>query len=154
MALGQLRNLSVPVQDWATEMEQAFEKFFGKPMSALQTNGENRFLPSLDVAETDKEYVIHVDLPGVTSENVKLEIHDERLRISGKRESEKKTEGKNFHRVERSSGEFYRSVQLPQAVDQDNVHADFENGVLTIRLPKSVKNQPRKIEIRKANGQN
>jgi HSP20 family protein len=129
-------------------MEQAFEKFFGKPLNAMQSLGDGKFLPTMDVAETEKEYVIHVDLPGVKSEDVKLEIHDDRLTVSGKRESEKKSEGKNYHRVERATGEFYRSVQLPQPIDEDKSVAEFADGVLTVKLPKSVKNQPRKIEIK------
>ncbi len=154
MPTGRARNVSLPIQDWANEMEQALERFFGNPLSVLQPSREGgNFTACLDVAETEKEYHVHVDLPGVKPEEVKLEIVDDRLTISGKREAETKTEGKNFHRIERSTGEFFRTVMLPQSIDQENISAEFSNGVLNIRLPKSIKNQPKKIEIRSANGQ-
>ena len=140
-----LRHL--PIQDWANDIEQVFDRFLGKPLASMANNNDS-FVPSLDIAETEKEYLVHVDLPGVKSEDVKLEIHEDRLAISGKRHSETKTEGKNFHRIERSSGEFYRTVVLPNTVDHDKVEADFKDGVLNVRLPKSLKTQPKKIEIR------
>lgn len=152
MPNGNARNVSLPIQDWASEVENALERFFGKPLSVLQPSRDTSFAALLDVAETEKEYMVHVDLPGVKPEDVKVEIVDDRLTIAGKRVSETKTEGKNFHRVERSTGEFFRTVMLPQSIDQENVSAEFADGVLNIRLPKSIKSQPKKIEIRSSNG--
>jgi HSP20 family protein len=138
----------LPIQEWANDIEQVFDRFLGKPLASMATANGDSFVPSLDIAETDTEYTVHVDLPGVKSEDVKLEIHEDRLAISGKRQSETKTDGKNFHRIERRTGEFYRTVVLPNTVDQDRVEADFKDGVLNVRLPKSLKTQPKKIEIR------
>jgi HSP20 family protein len=145
------RNLSTPISDIASEVEQMFDRFLGKPLAASMINKDG-FVPSLDISESETDFQVHIDLPGVKPEDVKLEIHDDRLSISGKRESMKTSEGKNFHRVERSSGEFFRTVVLPQSVDQENIEANFHDGVLDVRLPKSVKNQPRKIEIKSTSG--
>ncbi len=139
------RNL--PINEWANEVEQIFDRFLGKPLTNASVFGKEGFNPSLDISESEKEYLVHVDLPGVKSEDVKLEIHDDRLTISGKRELVHKEEGKNFHRVERSSGEFFRSVLLPNTVDHDKIVADFKDGVLEVRLPKVMKTQPKKITI-------
>ena len=138
----------IPLNEWANEVEQIFDRFLGRPLANSPFYGKEGFVPSLDIAETEKEYVVHVDLPGVKSQDVKLEIHEDRLTISGKRESVEKAEGKNYHRVERTSGEFFRTVVLPSVVDQERIEADFQDGVLEVRLPKSTKSQPRKIEIK------
>ncbi len=141
-------NRGIPLTEWANEVEQIFDRFLGKPLANSPGFSKEGFVPSLDISETDKEYTVHVDLPGVKSEDVKLEIHDDRLSISGKRELVHKEEGKNYHRMERSTGEFFRTVVLPNTVDQDAIVADFRDGVLEVRLPKSTKSQPKKIEIK------
>lgn len=142
---------NVALNDIAHEVEQMFDRFLGKPLAA---NGHPKegFAPSLDISESESDFQVHFDLPGIKPEEVKLEIHDDRLTISGKRETLKTTEGKSFHRVERASGDFFRTVVLPQSIDQEHIEAKFHDGVLDVRLPKSVKNQPRKIEIQAGNG--
>lgn len=141
------RNYSAPLTDIASEVEQMFDRFLGKPLAAAVRN-QDSFVPMLDISESERDFHVHVDLPGVKPEDCKLEIHDDRLTISGKRELVRSSEGKNFHRVERATGEFFRTVVLPQAVDQEAIEANFHDGVLDIRLPKSAKNQPKKIEIK------
>ena len=147
-----LRSLPYPLSDWANEMEQVFDRFLGKPTSSAPAGGrsEDTCVPKLDIAETEKEYHVHVDLPGVKPEDVKIEIHEDRLTIAGRREATQRSEGKNFHRVERRYGEFERTILLPNSVDQDNVGAEFKDGVLEVTIPKVVKSQPKKVEIRSA----
>ncbi len=103
--------------------------------------------PAVDVAETDKEFLIKVDLPEVKKEEVKVWVENGNLLIEGKRKQVKEEEGKKFHRIERSSGTFMRSFSIPENVDQEHLDADFKEGVLSIHLPKSAKGKPKAIEV-------
>ncbi len=114
----------------------------------VTANGAAKFLPMLDLAETAEGFEISVDLPGIKPEEVKLELHDGALLISGKREETAERKDKNFHYTERASGSFLRSVTLPSDVDADKIEASYEHGVLVVKLPKLAKAQPKKIEIR------
>lgn len=136
------------IQDWATDMEDALDRFFVKPIQTATASTDGSFAPAVDVLENDSEYHVIVDLPGVRKDNLKLEIHEDTLTIAGSRAKIERGEGARIHRTERLSGDFKRSLTLPQLIEQDAVEADFDAGVLTIRLPKSAKNQPKQIEIR------
>jgi HSP20 family protein len=103
--------------------------------------------PIVDVLETDAEFQIRAELPGVDKNDVKLFVADGLLTISGHREQEKDEKGKRYHRRERVHGSFARSFTLPDSVDEQKVGAEFRNGVLTVRLPKSEKAKPKSIEI-------
>jgi len=92
--------------------------------------------PNLDVKETDKEFVLHMDAPGVAEKDISINIEDGLLTVCGKRESSKKEENERFHRVERSVGSFSRSMALPDGVDPSKVTASFDNGVLEVRVSK------------------
>jgi HSP20 family protein len=143
------RRLPFSMDNWASDMEKVFEQFFQLPANR-NSGGNGRFMPTLDISETESGFEIHCDLPGVKPEDVKLELHDDRLSISGHRRSQEEQKEKNFHRIERTFGEFYRTVQLPGGLDADQVDATYEDGVLTVRVPKSVKLQPKKIQVRSA----
>jgi HSP20 family protein len=91
----------------------------------------------MNVSETDSEITVTAELPGVSEKDVDVSLDDDVLAIRGEKRMEKKDEKESFHFVERAFGSFQRSVRLPYAVDPDKVEAKFENGVLTIRLPKS-----------------
>eukprot|EP01085_Mycamoeba_gemmipara_P002775 Mycagemm_TRINITY_DN11452_c0_g1::TRINITY_DN11452_c0_g1_i1::g.2775::m.2775 type:complete len:187 gc:universal TRINITY_DN11452_c0_g1_i1:38-598(+) len=113
----------------------------GKPELSL-------WRPNLDVKETDKEFVLHMDAPGVAEKDININIEDGLLTVSGKRESSKKEENERFHRVERSVGSFSRSMALPDGVDPSKVTASFDNGVLEVRVfkPEAVARK-RKISV-------
>lgn len=135
------------------ELAKEFESMFGRPVStpSIFDKSENgRFVPSLDISETAEGYEVTVDIPGVKPEDVKLEIHENQLVVSGKRESCEEKKEKNYHRVERSFGEFQRTVLLPSAVNQDKIEATYDAGVLHVTLPKAVKNGAKKIEVKAA----
>ena len=89
-----------------------------------------------------------MDLPGVKPDAVKLEMQEDRLAVSGVRNALTHAEGVSSHRVERTSGPFSRSIQMPKQVDVDKIGADFDNGVLHVVLPKQAKPMPRTIEIK------
>lgn len=138
-----------PFEDFSTDMERVFDSVLGRTFGTMLRNGANeKFVPTLDLAESAEGYEISIDLPGVKPEDVKLELHDGQLIVSGKRDETNNRKDKNFHYVERSSGSFVRTVLLPSEVDSEKIDAQYENGVLLIKLPKSPKSQPKKIEIR------
>ena len=107
--------------------------------------------PQVDIFENKDQIVLEAELPGMKSEDVNISIENNVLTIHGERKFEKKDEGDNFHRVERSYGSFTRSFTLPPTVSSENAEAEFENGILRLTLAKREEAKPRRIEI-KANG--
>lgn len=103
--------------------------------------------PRMDLTETENEFLVRMDLPGIDRKDVKINVEDHRLSISGERKEEVKEEKKNFLRMERSYGSFYRAFDLPGAVREDDVKAEMADGVLTIHLPKTEISKPRQIQI-------
>lgn len=104
--------------------------------------------PAIDVEETEKEYRIKADLPEVTKNDVKVSIEDGVLMIEGERRQEKEEKNKKFHRVERLYGKFVRRLNVPSDVAQEQVAAEFANGVLNVRLPKAAAAKPRNVEVK------
>jgi HSP20 family protein len=104
--------------------------------------------PSVDISETDTEYLIKAELPEIKREDVKVTVEDGVLTIQGERRQEKEEQGKKFHRVERAYGSFLRSFTVPDYVDDAKVSAEFKDGVLSLHLPKSEKAKPKAIEVR------
>ena len=128
------------------DMNRLFDSFFGGRRSS---GGVQRWVPAMDLIENEDSLVLRADLPGLSEDDVNIEVKDGVLTVSGERksESEEKTEG--YHRIERSFGGFSRSLSLPQGVEADQVSADFDNGVLEVRIPKPKERQPTKITIGK-----
>ena len=104
--------------------------------------------PSVDIAETPEEFLIKAELPEIKKEDVKVSVDGGVLRIEGERKQEKEEKGKKFHRIERSYGSFLRSFTLPDSIDASKVHAEFKDGVLNVRLPKSPAAKPKAVEIK------
>jgi HSP20 family protein len=127
------------------EMEDLMERFFGNGGDEL---GLTRFTPSLNISETDGEYEVSAELPGLKSDEVTVEFKDGNLWISGEKKEESEEKGKTFHRIERRHGEFRRMIQLPGTVDEEKVEAKFDNGVLKINVPKSEKVKPKRIPVK------
>ena len=117
----------------------------------LEGNGRQsqNWVPALDVWETPTEVVYAFDLPGIREEQISIEVKDETLTISADREKTEETSENGFYRFERRYGTFARAVGLPQGVDQDNISARYENGVLEVRVPKPEEQKPKKIELSK-----
>ncbi len=104
--------------------------------------------PLVDVIEDENEYVIKAELAGLTKDDVKVTVEGGTLTISGERKIEKEEKGKRFHRVERAYGSFMRSFALPDDADPAGVTAEFKDGVLKVRLPKTKVAKPRQIEVK------
>lgn len=103
--------------------------------------------PLVDIMEDEKEYLIKAELPDMKKEDVRLTVEDDVLAISGERTFEKEEKGKTYHRVERAFGSFVRSFSLPEDADGSKVTAEFNDGLLRVHLPKSVKAKSKAIEI-------
>ncbi|MDD5084646.1 MAG: Hsp20/alpha crystallin family protein [Candidatus Omnitrophica bacterium] len=109
-----------------------------------------RFTPSIDLKETDTDYVVTADIPGASKDKINVSIRNNMLTISGERSIEEEKQEGGFYSQERSYGSFSRTINLPGAVDENNIKADYLNGVLTITLPKLTKaapEEPKKVVI-------
>ena len=104
--------------------------------------------PSVDVAETADEIEVKAEIPGVTKDDIDVTVENNRLIISGEKRQEEEKEGKNYYRSERMYGSFRRIFTLPSQADADKVKANFENGVLTVRIPKTEVAKGKKIDVK------
>jgi HSP20 family protein len=130
-----------------TEMNRLFTNVF-EPTGSIGGNGVfRRWTPAMDVVETDDHYVLRADLPGVSEGDVKIEVDDNVLTVSGERKSSHEETKQGYYRVERSYGHFSRTLTLPEGVDADSINATFDRGVLEVKVPKPEQRKPRKVEI-------
>ena len=109
--------------------------------------------PPMDFKETGEHFLLRTDLPGLSEEDVNIELEDSVLTISGERRIEEASEGEGWQRVERTFGQFSRSLTLPQGIDAEAIQASFDRGVLELRIPKPEQRKPKKISIGATNGQ-
>ncbi len=130
--------------------EMAKRMWLGSPFRNLQDEMDIGWSPRLDVSETDNGLEIVADLPGLEKKDINVSLEDNLLTIQGEKKEEKEEKGKRYHTIERRSGSFYRAVRLPIDVEKDKVEAQFKDGVLTLRLPKSkeAKKKISQIEIK------
>jgi HSP20 family protein len=138
-----------PLRELSTlqnEMNRLFSTAFDTPANG---NGSTlrRWMPAMDLVEADEHFVLTADLPGLTENDVSIEVDDRVLTVSGERKANHETTKDGYHRVERAFGTFSRSLTLPKGVNAEAVEANFENGVLEIRIPKPEQPKPRKIAI-------
>ncbi len=105
------------------------------------------WIPSVDIYEDKDNLVLEADLPGLNREDFDISVENNVITLRGERKFEKKVEGDNYHRVERTYGSFARSFTLPQSVTADGATANFENGILRVNLPKREETKARKIEV-------
>ena len=101
----------------------------------------------MDLVEEGDHYALRADLPGVSENDVKVELEDNVLTISGERRSEHEDKKEGYYRIERASGAFSRSLTLPEGIDPDGVQASFEKGVLEVHIPKPEQRKPRRVAI-------
>ena len=125
------------------EVNRLFDTFFGTP-----ANGRaRRWVPAMDLVEKDDALILTADLPGLERGDVSIEVKDRVLTVAGERKSEHEDKADGFHRVERAYGAFSRSLTLPDGVEADKVEANFDKGVLEVRIPKPEERQPHRVEI-------
>ncbi len=129
------------------EMNRLFNTFFDSRTPSSRGQVARRWVPAMDVVATDDHYVLRADLPGLSENDVKIEVEDNVLTVSGERKSEHEQKGEGYYRVERSFGSFSRSVTLPEGVDADSIEGSFSDGVLEVQIPKPEQHKPRKVQI-------
>jgi HSP20 family protein len=132
------------------EMNRLFHTFFDTPTSGSGSGGNGglrRWHPAMDLVETDEHFVLRADLPGVDENDVKVELEDNVLTISGERRHEQEVRNGGCYRIERASGAFARTLTLPEGVEADAVQASFDKGVLEVRIPKPAERKPRRVAI-------
>jgi HSP20 family protein len=143
-----------PIARWNTTTPQAaarepffrfFDTFFAD--GAGEDVANRTWTPPVDIRESDDAFRIHAELPGLTKEDVQITLENNVLRLSGERKFEKEVKQDAYHRIERAYGSFSRSFALPHQVASDKVEAKFENGVLSIVVPKVEQAKPRRIAI-------
>ena len=109
---------------------------------------EPAFRPSVDIVEEEKAYLVKADLAGMKPEDIKIEVKNNVLTVSGERKLEKKEEGENgYRRIEREYGSFTRSFTLPETAEGDSIDASYTDGVLTVSIPKRAEPEPRQIPV-------
>ena len=124
---------------------RAFEDAFSKMLSEPQAN--RPWAPSVDIYETENELVLTADLPGVDLKDIDVRVENQTLTVSGERKFERKETSQGYHRIERSYGNFSRSFAVPNTFDTEKIAAEFQNGVLNVRLPKKEAAKPRQIKV-------
>ena len=117
------------------EMDRLFDRFLEPAWSEMPVLGD--WSPTVDVSEDKDAVTVKAELPGVEQKDIAVSLQEGMLTIKGEKRAEKEEKDKHYHRIERSYGAFYRSIQLPSAVDAGKVAATFKDGVVTITLPKS-----------------
>lgn len=137
-----------------SEVNRLFNTFFDAPAARAGANGGTgrRWIPAMDLVEDGDAYVLRADLPGLTEDDVSIELEDNVLTVSGERKSEHEQRRDGVVRVERSFGSFARQLTLPEGVDPARIAATFENGVLEVRVPKPEERKPHKVAIQVGGG--
>ena len=127
------------------EMEELMSRFWG---NEEDRGAFGRLTPSVDITESDGALEARVDLPGVKPDEIDIQLSGNLLTISGERKEEEEDKGKTYHRIERRTGSFSRCVSLPCTVQEDEVAAEYRDGVLCITLPKTDEAKSRKIKVK------
>lgn len=140
-----------PFRDLVTVREKMNYMF----EDAFTSGGEEKdmvastWTPSVDIYENENELVLSAETPGIEDKDIEIKIENNTLSIQGERKIETETKEENYHRIERSYGSFYRSFTLPTNVSQDNIKAEYDNGVLRISMPKKPELKPKKVKVLK-----
>ncbi len=124
------------------EFDRVFKEFFVRPERV-----EEEWFPLLDMKEDAENLIVNLEVPGMRKEDIKVTLRGNQLMITGERKFEKEKKDETYHRIERSYGKFQRIITIPVEVDQSKIKATYENGVLTITMPKTEKEKPKEIEI-------
>jgi HSP20 family protein len=134
-----------PLRELAA-LQNEMSRFLGSSFG--EGNGQQRaWVPAVDVWETDKEVVYAFDVPGISEDKISIELEDNALTVSGERERTKEISDERFYRFERRFGSFSRTIGLPQNVSDDQIQADYHDGVLEVRVAKPETPKPRRIQI-------
>ncbi len=130
------------------KMFRSLENRVGFPKKSVDEEFENAvWMPLTDIEEDEDNYILRIDLPGIKKEDVKISFSEGRLSISGERKQEKEKKTSTYHRMERTFGKYFRSFNLPSEIKDDSISAEFNDGALTVLIPKAEIVKPKEIEI-------
>lgn len=129
------------------QIQNEFGRLLGTMQGAQPGNGTQSWVPALDVWETDDEVVYAFDLPGIPKDSISIEFEDGALTVSAERERSQEVSKDRYFRLERRYGTFARTIGLPQGIDENAVKANFQDGVLEVRVQKPKAPEPRRIQI-------
>ena len=146
-AIKQSSTSAVRISDPWTAMRQEMNDLISNIWGGNGT-APNSFAPALDVVEKDTSFELYMDVPGMEAKDLDIQVQGNTVTVSGHRKEEKEEKGKTFHRIERRSGSFSRTVTLPCEVSAKEVAAEYTNGVLNVVLPKFKKAKPNKIAVK------
>ncbi|WP_297081724.1 Hsp20/alpha crystallin family protein [uncultured Demequina sp.] len=131
---------------WQDDFNRMVRQFLGDSDASLA----GAFSPALDVEETEDGFTLHVELPGVSPDQVDVSIEENVLTIAGQRDFYSDANAEGFKRIERRFGTFHRAVRMPDRVDPDRIEASYKDGLLTVSVPKSESAKPRRIQVASA----
>ena len=139
-----------PIREFSVfqnQMNRLFEDAMGTWLGESNGRGNTNWVPLADIYENDNDLIAKVELPGVDPNRVDVRVENNVLTIRGERPFDQKVAQENYHRLERSFGTFSRSFALPMTIDADKIHAEYRDGILNLRLPKSERAKPKRIQI-------
>lgn len=134
-----------PLGMFREEMDDLMSRLWSGKQDGWLTGN---FAPSFDLTEADNAFEVRMDIPGMESKDIDVQVHGNLVTIAGERKEEKEEKGKTFHRLERRTGKFSRSLTLPCSINEDEVAAEYSKGVLTLKLPKCEEAQSKKVAVK------
>ena len=137
-----------PFDPWTRDVERVFSRMLDLPNRFFgEESGLAGWQPRMDVKESDASIFVRMDLPGMEQKDIRINVENNLLTVSGERRMEEEKKGESLHRVECFYGNFNRTFSLPQTVDAGKIDAKYRNGVLELTLPKREESKPRQISI-------
>lgn len=132
-------------------LQERMNRLFSDVRAQAPVRGEEivqgAWIPAVDIFETNEAIVLKAELPGITAQDISVEVKDNTLTLKGEKKFEKEVKEENYHRVERSYGSFQRAFTLPGTIHQEKVKAKFKDGILEITLPKVEEDKPKQVKV-------
>lgn len=132
-------------------LQERMNRLFSDVRAQAPVRGEEivqgAWVPAVDIFETNEAIVLKAELPGITAQDISVEVKDNTLTLKGEKKFEKEVKEENYHRVERSYGSFQRAFTLPGTIHQEKVKAKFKDGILEITLPKVEEAKPKQVKV-------
>ena len=130
------------------EIDKMFDRFLGGSLAEDGSVFTSSWTPAVDITEHENEYIVKMELPGVSKDDVKITLEDNVLTVKGEKKQEKESKSSNYHRVERTYGAFQRTFTVPSDVKANGIDASYKDGILSIALPKSEDAKPKQIDVK------
>lgn len=131
-----------------TFFPNVFQSLFDEGFEKAGIDKTSFFQPKSDISESTEAYHLDIALPGLKKEDINIELQNDRLIVRGERKMEKETSDKKIHRLETSYGSFSRTYYLPEQIDKESIDAQFTDGILSLRIPKTEKELSKQIQVK------